>query len=41
VTAAINADGADLNPAADANRRERYATEATRMADHHNPGDTI
>jgi len=41
VTAAIDADEAGLNPATDANRRERYATEATRMADCHNPGDTI
>jgi len=41
VTAAIDADEADPNPATDANRRERYATEATRVADRHNPGDTI
>jgi hypothetical protein len=40
ITAAIDADEAQL-AAVDATDRERYATEAARMADRHNPDDEI
>lgn len=41
VTAAIEADVGDLNPVEDAERRERYATEAERMRDRHDPDDPV
>ena len=40
ITAAIDADEAQL-AAVDAADRERYATEAARMADRHDPDDEI
>jgi hypothetical protein len=40
ITAAIDADEAQL-AAVDATDRERYATEAARMADRHDPDDEI
>lgn len=41
VTAATEADPDDLEPVEDADRRERYAKEATRMAENHDPDDEI
>jgi hypothetical protein len=41
VTAATEADEEQLEPVEDPDRRERYASEATRMADRHDPEDTI
>ena len=41
VTAAIEADVADLNPVEDADRREQYATEAERMQERHEPDDPV
>jgi hypothetical protein len=41
VTAATEASAEQLDPVEDPDRRERYATEAGRMADRHDPGDTI
>jgi len=40
VTAAIERDAADLGPA-DPDERERFAAEAARMADRHDPGDRV
>jgi hypothetical protein len=41
VTAARDVDDADLNPVADAETRERYAAEAERMRDGHDPDDRV
>jgi len=41
VTAAVEADPADLESVDDAETRERYADEATRMADQHDPDDAV
>ena len=40
VTASVTDDGANLQPSA-AENRDRYADEATRMADEHDPDDAI
>jgi hypothetical protein len=40
-TAAIDADPGSVGPVEDPELRERYATEATRMADEHDPDDAI
>jgi hypothetical protein len=41
VTAAVDADDASLAPVEDDDRRERYATEAARMAERHDPDETV
>jgi len=41
VTAAVEADPDDLGDVADDDLRERYAAEARRMADEHDPADVI
>ncbi|MFB6160179.1 MAG: hypothetical protein ABEJ61_03275 [Haloferacaceae archaeon] len=41
VTAATTVDPDGLEPVADADDRERYATEAARMADRHDPDETV
>ncbi|MFB6227115.1 MAG: hypothetical protein ABEH88_00755 [Halobacteriales archaeon] len=41
VTAATDIDEERLTPVEDTNRRERYASEAERMANRHDPGDTV
>ncbi len=41
VTAATQADPEKLEPVADADRRERYASEAQRMAEKHAPDDEV
>jgi hypothetical protein len=41
VTAATEAGAEQLDPVEDPDRRERYAGEAKRMADRHDPEDTI
>ena len=41
VTAATEIDGENLEPVEDPDRRERYAQETTRMADRHDPDDTV
>lgn len=41
VTAATDADPEKLSPVDDADRRERYAQEAQRMADKHDPDDEV
>jgi hypothetical protein len=41
VTAAIEAEPADLAPVEDSETRERYATEADRMMDRHDPDDPV
>ena len=41
VTAGTDADEDRLEPVEDADRRDRYAAEAERMADRHDPGDTV
>lgn len=41
VTAAIEASADELNAVADDERRERYATEADRMRDRHEPDDPV
>ncbi|MFB6184263.1 MAG: hypothetical protein ABEI96_06875 [Haloarculaceae archaeon] len=41
VTAARDVDDADLVPVTDSDTRERYATEARRMADEHEPDDPV
>jgi hypothetical protein len=41
VTAAVEVDRADLVPVEDAERRERYAAEAARMRDRHDPDDAV
>lgn len=40
-TAAIEVDPESLSPVHDQDERDRYATEAKRMADRHAPEDTI
>jgi len=41
VSAATTADPGDLATVADSDRRERYASEAQRMADRHDPDDDV
>jgi hypothetical protein len=41
VTAAVDADPAGLTPVEADDLRERYATEATRMAEDHDPEETV
>jgi len=41
VTAATDADPEDLESVDDAETRERYADEATRMADQHDPDEAV
>jgi hypothetical protein len=41
VTAAVEADPEDLKSVDDAETRERYADEATRMADQHGPDEAV
>jgi len=41
VTAATEADPADLESVEDAETRERYASEATKMADQHDPDEAV
>ncbi|MFB6142672.1 MAG: hypothetical protein ABEJ30_04945 [Halorientalis sp.] len=41
VTAATTLDGDRLSPVEDADRRERYAHEATRMAERHAPDEEV
>jgi hypothetical protein len=41
VTAAVDADGGSLTPVEDDDRRERYASEASRMADRHDPDENV
>jgi hypothetical protein len=40
-TAAVDVDPDNLGPVLDDDEREQYATEATRMAEAHDPGDHI
>jgi len=40
-TAAVDADPDNLGPVEDSDRRERYAAEAQRMRDAHDPDDPI
>lgn len=40
-TAAIDVDVDDLHPVDDEETRERYVTEASRMADRHDPDDEV
>ncbi|MFC7097334.1 hypothetical protein [Halobaculum marinum] len=41
VTAGIDRDRGDTEPVEDPATRERYAEEAGRMADEHDPGDEV
>jgi len=41
VTAAIDVEEAQLDPVEDTDLRGRYASEAERMADRHDPGDAV
>jgi hypothetical protein len=41
VTAARDVSPDDLEPVNETDRQERYADEARRMADEHDPDDTI
>jgi predicted transcriptional regulator len=41
ITAAIEADADELVAVKDTDRRERYAAEAARMRDRHDPDDTV
>ncbi|PSQ45321.1 hypothetical protein BRD15_12020 [Halobacteriales archaeon SW_6_65_15] len=41
VTAATTADPDDLDPVEDEETRQRYAEEASRMADQHDPDDAV
>jgi hypothetical protein len=41
VTAATDVDEERLEPVEETDRRERYAGEADRMADRHDPGDNV
>lgn len=41
VTAATEASEGQLEPVDDPDRKERYASEVARMADRHDPNDTI
>ncbi|ESP89539.1 hypothetical protein [Candidatus Halobonum tyrrellensis] len=40
-TAAVERDGDDAEAVTDAETRERYAAEASRMADRHGPDDEV
>ena len=40
-TAAVDADADDLEPPEDDQERDRYADEATRMRDRHDPDDRV
>ena len=40
-TAAVERDGADLDGVDDPETRDRYATEAARMAENHDPDDEV
>ena len=40
-TAAVERDADDLDPVADAETRNRYAAEAERMAERHDPDDEV
>jgi hypothetical protein len=41
VTAAVDTDPDALEPVEDEGLRDRYAAEATRMADRHDPDETV
>ncbi|WP_251341903.1 hypothetical protein [Haloplanus halophilus] len=41
VTAAVDVDASALTPVEEASLRERYATEARRMAEEHDPDETV
>jgi len=41
ITAAVDVEPERLAPVADDETRERYAAEATRMADRHDPDDEV
>ncbi|MFC6864017.1 hypothetical protein ACFQGE_11185 [Halomicroarcula sp. GCM10025817] len=41
VTAAVDVDPGRLEPVEDAETRDRYATEASRMAEQHDPGEEV
>jgi hypothetical protein len=41
VTAAVDADPETLEPVDDEDLRDRYAAEATRMAERHDPDETV
>jgi hypothetical protein len=41
VTAAVDADAGSLTPVEDDDLCERYAAEATRMAERHDPDETV
>ncbi|QLD89855.1 hypothetical protein HWV07_12770 [Natronomonas salina] len=41
ITAAVDADPEDLEPVADEETRERYATEVERVREDHEPDDPI
>ena len=41
VTAAVEADAANLTPVEDDETREQYAEEAERMADRHDPDESV
>lgn len=41
VTAATDVEPERLEPVEDGETRERYATEASRMAEHHDPGEEV
>jgi hypothetical protein len=41
VTAGVDADEGSLAPVEDTDLRERYAAEASRMADRHDPDDPV
>ncbi|MFB6196630.1 MAG: hypothetical protein ABEI80_10695 [Haloplanus sp.] len=41
VTAAVDADPGTLTPVEDDDLQDRYAAEATRMADRHAPDETV
>lgn len=40
-TAAVDRDGADLDAVTDPETRDRYAEEAARMAERHDPDDEV
>jgi len=40
-TAAVDADPKNLGRVEDSDERERYAAEATRIAEHHDPDDVV
>jgi len=41
VTAGMDVDSERLEPVADAEERERFAAEATRIAERHDPDETV